>query len=803
MNVKKTGNHKSDDKAHQSKILDQINTHLHRFIESDNIYSKIAKDHKDYCENFYQHEDLSNFSIGGYHPAFQGEILNQRYVLIKKIGTGMFAHIWLSRDLEYDIFVAIKIHKSAPYYLESAFDETEMFQLMNKKRMEEQWQKTVVKHFPGEKNQGEEGFHVNLLNSFVHFGPNGNHFCMVMELLGPSLASITKKMSRDIMRPKIYERVVKQVLLGQHFLHDYCNIIHTDIKAENVMLSLPLDEMEKIVEEDLENIQMIKSKLTLELRKKYKMAEFAHQVQENVQKVPLNLTKKQKKQLKKKQKKKEKNKKNNNVNVKETAEPTSNDLNAAILIQENKQIYKEEEQYKDRHEFDRHLNKYSNENLNNNSVGDTNLLNNNIRGKNYWGFDNGYDNEPCSKKSKSLPTGGNHQLRVQKDAIQHPFFSSYTDDQNPKYNFANKALFCNSSADKTDSKEKTCPSSRKAKSTFSSYQSLFIKNKFDIKIIDFSNACYVYHHFSKKITTRPNRSPEILLGIEYDQRTDIWSAACQFVQLLIGENLFNPKKTKSYSKNDDHLAQIIELLGKFPSNYINAAPKKKKFFDKNHNLCKINSQKYMDLETLLIQKYKLKPLIIEKFIETLDSMFQVMIKDRPNARDLLYREISLGNMKSLFMNDIEWKNYVIELRETQNLDNNVNSNENITILDNNNLYDDGGIEDNEKWYLREDYKTVSNDAGLQTDLEDLENSSEGQFFEFDPKDGMKSNYSRLKHIDRSFIKGDMYLGYDEGIDPNTLDLIDHLQFKPKTEILLNESNDNLNNKVLPDNLNQI
>jgi len=53
--------------------------------------------------------------------------------------------------------------------------------------------------------------------------------------------------------------------------------------------------------------------------------------------------------------------------------------------------------------------------------------------------------------------------------------------------------------------------------------------------------------------------------------------------------LFNPKKTKSYSKNDDHLAQIIELLGKFPSNYINAAPKKKKFFDKNHNLCKINS----------------------------------------------------------------------------------------------------------------------------------------------------------------------------------------------------------------------
>ena len=374
MNVKKASNNKSDDKVHNSRILDQINTHLHRFIENDMIYSKIAKDHKDYCDNFYIYEDLSNFSIGGYHPAFQGEILNQRYVLIKKIGTGMFAHIWLSRDLLYDIFVAIKIHKSAPYYLESAFDETEMFQLMNKKRLDEQWKKKVKHHFPGENNLGEEGFHVNLLNSFVHFGPNGNHFCMAMELLGPSLASITKKMNREIMRPKIYERVVKQVLLGLHFLHDYCNIIHTDVKAENVLLSLPLDEMEKIVDEDLEDIQMIKSRLTIDLRKKYKMAEFSNQAQENTQKVPLNLSKKQKKQLKKKQKKKEKKCKKDNP--KEAIKTPSNELNKAILIQENKGIYVETEIYKDNDEFINDHNKYSNDNLNDCSVRDTKIFNN-------------------------------------------------------------------------------------------------------------------------------------------------------------------------------------------------------------------------------------------------------------------------------------------------------------------------------------------------------------------------------------------------------------------------------------------
>jgi hypothetical protein len=31
------------------------------------------------------------------------------------------------------------------------------------------------------------------------------------------------------------------------------------------------------------------------------------------------------------------------------------------------------------------------------------------------------------------------------------------------------------------------------------------------------------------------------------------------------------------------------------------------------------------------------------------------------------------------------------------------------------------------------------------------------------------------------VKGDFYLGYDEGIDPTNLDLIEHLQFKPNAQ----------------------
>lgn len=37
-------------------------------------------------------------------------------------------------------------------------------------------------------------------------------------------------------------------------------------------------------------------------------------------------------------------------------------------------------------------------------------------------------------------------------------------------------------------------------------------------------------------------------------------------ELITGDFLFEPRKGKTYSKNDDHLAQIIELLGKVPKN---------------------------------------------------------------------------------------------------------------------------------------------------------------------------------------------------------------------------------------------
>jgi hypothetical protein len=99
---------------------------------------------------------------------------------------------------------------------------------------------------------------IQLLNSFVHFGPNGKHFAMVFEILGVNLLEIIKRYNyRGIPLPLV-RIIARQVLLGLDYLHRMCKIIHTDLKPENVLLSLTKDELGQIMEQG----QLGKGKIT-------------------------------------------------------------------------------------------------------------------------------------------------------------------------------------------------------------------------------------------------------------------------------------------------------------------------------------------------------------------------------------------------------------------------------------------------------------------------------------------------------------------------------------------------------------
>lgn len=102
----------------------------------------------------------------------------------------------------------------------------------------------------------------------------------------------------------------------------------------------------------------------------------------------------------------------------------------------------------------------------------------------------------------------------------------------------------------------------------------------DVKIADLGNACWQHNHFTDSIQTRHYRCLEVILGAEYGASADIWSAACMAFELATGDYLFEPHEGQDYSRDDDHIAHIIELLGEIPLNITQTGKYAKTYFNK-------------------------------------------------------------------------------------------------------------------------------------------------------------------------------------------------------------------------------
>ena len=125
---------------------------------------------------------------------------------------------------------------------------------------------------------------------------------------------------------------------------------------------------------------------------------------------------------------------------------------------------------------------------------------------------------------------------------------------------------------------------------------------YKVKIADFGNANWVKLHFTDDIQTRQYRSPEVIIGSSWNCTVDVWSVACMVFELLTGDFLFEPKSGKGFEKEDDHLAQMIELLGPIPNVLIVIGKSSEKYFTRQGRLRHIKEEdlRPWPLKSLLI-----------------------------------------------------------------------------------------------------------------------------------------------------------------------------------------------------------
>ncbi|CAI9110476.1 OLC1v1010509C4 [Oldenlandia corymbosa var. corymbosa] len=171
------------------------------------------------------------------------------------------------------------------------------------------------------------------------------------------------------------------------------------------------------------------------------------------------------------------------------------------------------------------------------------------------------------------------------------------------------------------------------------------------KVVDFGNACWADKQFADEIQTRQYRAPEVILRSGYSFSTDMWSFACTAFELATGEMLFTPKDGQGFGEDEDHLALMMELLGKMPKKIATGGARSKDYFDRYGDLKRIRRLKYCALDRVLVDKYKFSKSDAQEFAQFLVPLFDFEPEKRPTAEQCLQHPWL--NSENLIQNEVQ------------------------------------------------------------------------------------------------------------------------------------------------------
>ncbi|KAI1460183.1 kinase-like protein [Annulohypoxylon moriforme] len=173
-------------------------------------------------------EDLENYEPGGFHPVHLGDVYDDRYRVIHKLGFGGFSTVWLAQDTLTKRWVSLKI---------VAARESPTYEA-----------RSVIANHPSITES-----HLFAANDreFWFEGPNGRHLCLVSLVLGPDLSKLSNGIYTRV-KPQFAREV--SLLTAQALVSLHSNgLCHGDFTANNIALRLT-DKFNSYEEDDLFNL---------------------------------------------------------------------------------------------------------------------------------------------------------------------------------------------------------------------------------------------------------------------------------------------------------------------------------------------------------------------------------------------------------------------------------------------------------------------------------------------------------------------------------------------------------------------
>lgn len=112
--------------------------------------------------------------------------------------------------------------------------------------------------------------------------------------------------------------------------------------------------------------------------------------------------------------------------------------------------------------------------------------------------------------------------------------------------------------------------------------------------------------------------------------------------MITGDYLFDPQSGTKYGKDDDHIAQIIELLGPFPRTLCLSGKWSQEIFNRKGELRNIHRLRHWELPDVLREKYHFSVEEAKRISDFLTPMLELEPAKRANAGGMVGAELLVG-----------------------------------------------------------------------------------------------------------------------------------------------------------------